>query len=75
MITAALTGLITWILSLFGVKPSPAGIAITVVIVKACVVLTGVLLGAKAVQRQMKKKEAAGEKPADASGPEVPGEH
>jgi hypothetical protein len=68
VLTAAITGAIAWILSLFGIKPGPYLVGVAVV-VKVIIVLCGVLLGAKAVQKRVKAKEAAGEKPADAAAP------
>lgn len=74
MLTAAITGAIAWILSQFGIEPGPY-LVVVAAVVKGIIILVGVLLGAKAVQKRMKKKAAAGEKPADASGPEAPGDH
>ncbi len=62
MLTAAITGAIAWILSLFGIKPGPYLVGVAAV-VKVIIVLVGVLLGAKAMKR-VKAKQAAGPAPA-----------
>ena len=64
MLTAAITAAIAWVLSLFGIKPGPYLVAVAAV-VKVIIILLGLTLGAKAVQRRVKQKQAAGEKPAD----------
>jgi hypothetical protein len=58
VLTAAITGAIAWILSLFGIKPGPY-LVVVAAVVKGIIILVGVLLGAKVVRKRAKVKEAA----------------
>jgi hypothetical protein len=75
VLTAAITAAIGWILSQFGIKPGPY-LVVVAGGVKVIIILVGVLLGAKAVQKRVKAKEAkeaGAASPPDASRQEPDG--
>jgi hypothetical protein len=66
VLTAAITAAIGWILLQFGIKPGPY-LVVVAGVVKGIIILAGVLLGAKAVQKRVKAKEAKEAKEAAAA--------
>jgi hypothetical protein len=71
VLTAAITGAIAWILSLFGIKPGPY-LVVVAGVVKVIIVLCGVLLGAKAMKKRKQAKEAREAASAQPSPPAAP---